>query len=96
MVIGRIINKFINIFTTLFGIATVLLLLLLAINNASPIHFLGGVAEALTEIKNYLALATVFCSALEFTLKRNIILAIIFAVILAGTVALLMYTEFAI
>ena len=96
MVVGRVLNKFINIFTGLFGIATVVLILVLAINNASPIRFLGETAITLAHAKDYCALATVFCAGLEFTLKRNVILAIVFAVILVGTAAILVYTNYAV
>lgn len=94
MVVGRVINKFINIFTGLFGIATVIIMLVIYINNALPISFLGEAAITLGHLKNYFTLATVFCAGLEFTLKRNVILAIIFAVILVAAAAFMLYIDF--
>ncbi|MDE7164919.1 MAG: hypothetical protein K2O04_05815 [Clostridiales bacterium] len=94
MVVGRIINKFINIFTGLFGIATVVIMLIIYINNALPVSFLGETAITLGHLKNYFTLATVFCAGLEFTLKRNVILAIVFAAILVGAGAFMLYTDF--
>ncbi|MDE6293240.1 MAG: hypothetical protein K2L88_01305 [Clostridiales bacterium] len=94
MVVGRVINKFINIFTGLFGIASIILMLVIYINNALPINFLGDKAVTLGMIRNYCTLATVFCAGIEFTFKRNIILAIIFAVIIVAAAALMLYTDF--
>lgn len=93
MIVGRLLNKVINVFTGLFGIATVVVMLIIYINNSLP--FLGGKAATLGSVRNYLTLATVFCAGLEFTLKRNIILAAIFAAILVAVAAFMMYTDFA-
>ena len=35
MIVGRLLNKVINIFTGLFGIATLILMLIVYINNAA-------------------------------------------------------------
>ena len=94
MVIGRFLNKFINIFTGLFGIATVIVMFIIYLNNALPINFLGEKAVTLGHLRTYFTLATVFCAGLEFTLKRNIILAIIFAAILVAVAAFMLYIDF--
>ena len=96
MITGRILNKFINVFTGLFGIATVIVMLIIYINSASPINFLGENAITLGNWKNYLTLATVFCAGLEFTLKRNFIFAIVFAVIIASLLVFMLYTDLAV
>lgn len=96
MIIGRFVNKFINVFTGLFGIATVVVMLIIYINNALPVNFLGEKAITLGRVRNYLTLATVFCAGLEFTLKRNILLAVIFAAILVAVAAFMIYTDIAI
>lgn len=94
MVVGKILNKFINVFTGLFGIATVVIMFVIYLNNALPVNFLGEKAITLAHLRNYFTLATVFCAGLEFTLKRNIILAIIFAAILVAVAAFMLYTDF--
>lgn len=95
MVIGKIINKFINVFTGLFGIATVVIMFIIYLNNAVPVNFLGDAAITLGHFRTYFTLATVFCAGLEFTLKRNVILAIIFAAIIVAVGAFMLYTDFA-
>ncbi len=94
MIVGRLLNKFINVFTGLFGIATVIVMFVIYLNNALPINFLGEKAIALGRWQTYLTLATVFCAGLEFTLKRNVILALIFAAIIVAVAALVLYTDF--
>lgn len=96
MVVGRLLNKFINIFTGLFGIATVVLMFIIYLNSSLPVNFLGDKATVLGNLKNYFTLATVFCAGLEFTLKRNLILAIIFAAIVVATAAFMLYTDFSV
>ena len=95
MIVGRFLNKFINVFTGLFGIATVVVMFVIYLNNALPINFLGEKAITLGLWRTYLTLATVFCAGLEFTLKRNVILAIIFAAIIVAVAAFMLYTDFA-
>lgn len=94
MIVGRVLNKFINVFTGLFGIATVVIMFIIYLNNALPINFLGEKAITLGRWQTYLTLATVFCAGLEFTLKRNVILAVIFAAIIVAVAALVLYTDF--
>lgn len=101
MVVGRIINKFINIFTGLFGIITLVLMLIIYINYSVKVGDNPGILpeaamEAINRARNYFTLATVFCAGAEFTLKRNVILAIIFACIVAGVAAFMVYADFAI
>lgn len=100
MVVGRIINKFINIFTGLFGIITLVLMLIIYINYSVKVGGTGilpeAAMEAINRARNYFTLATVFCAGAEFTLKRNVILAIIFACIVAGVAAFMVYADFAI
>lgn len=95
MIVGRLLNKFINIFTGLFGIATVIVMFIIYLNNALPVNFLGDKAVTLGHFRTYLTLATVFCAGLEFTLKRNIILSIVFAAIIVAVAAFMLYTDFA-
>lgn len=94
MVVGKALNKIINIFTGLFGIATVVVMFIICLNNALPINFLGDKAISLGYARTYLTLATVMCAGLEFTLKRGLILAIIFAAILVAVAAFMLYTDF--
>lgn len=96
MIVGRVLNKFINVFTGLFGIATVVLMLVIYINSAVPVNFLGEKAIMLGNLKDYFMLATVFCAGLEFTLKRNIILAVIFAAIVIATAVFMLYIDFSV
>lgn len=96
MIVGRLLNKIINIFTGLFGIATLVLMLVIYINNA-----LGGaimpvdIAVKIGSARNYCTLATVFCAGVEFTLKRNIIFAIVFAALIVAVAAFMIYTDVA-
>ncbi len=94
MVIGRILNKFINIFTGLFAIITIILMLVWYINHVAGGILLPGVALVTIErVRNYCMLATVFCGGIEFTLKRNIILAIIFACIVVAVALFMIYSD---
>ena len=95
MIVGRLLNKVINIFTGLFGIATLILMLIVYLNNA-----VGGLIPAAAAIqigsaRNYCTLATVFCAGVEFTLKRNVILAIVFAGIIVAVAVFMIYTDLA-
>ncbi|MDE6029198.1 MAG: hypothetical protein K2F90_02615 [Clostridiales bacterium] len=94
MIVGKFINKFINVFTGLFGIATVVIMFVIYLNNALPINFLGDKAITLGHYRTYFTLVTVFCAGLEFTLKRNVFLAVIFAAIIVAVAAFMLYTDF--
>ena len=94
MIVGRLLNKVINVFTGLFGIATVVVMFIIALNNALPVNFLGEKAITLGRLRTYFTLATVLCAGLEFTLKRNLVIAIIFAAIIIAVAALTLYTDF--
>ncbi|MCH5156046.1 MAG: hypothetical protein J1F69_05500 [Clostridiales bacterium] len=94
MIIGRLLNKFVNIFTGLFGIATVVIMFVIYLNNALPVNFLGERAITLGHLRTYFTLATVLCAGLEFTLKRNLIMAIVFAAIIVAVAAFFLYTDF--
>ena len=94
MIAGRLLNKVINIFTGLFGMATVVVMFILALNNLLPINFLGEKAITLGYFRTYFTLATVLCAGLEFTLKRNVILAAVFAAILIAVVVMTLYADF--
>lgn len=96
MIVGRLLNKFINIFTGLFGMATVVIMFVIALNNMLPINFLGEKAITLGYLRTYFTLATVLCAGLEFTLKRNLILAVIFAAIIVAVAAMTLYSDFGI
>ena len=43
--------------------------------------------------RNYFTLATIFCAGIEFTLKRNVILAVVFAVIVVAVAAFMIYSD---
>ncbi|MCM1367658.1 MAG: hypothetical protein NC184_02455 [Roseburia sp.] len=93
MIAGRLLNKIINIFTGLFGMATLVLMLIVYLNNA-----LGGIIPAATALsigqaRNYCTLATVFCAGIEFTLKRNVVAAVIFACIVVAVAVFMIYTD---
>lgn len=95
MISGRIINKGINIFTGLFGIATLILMLVIYINNSFPV-LPAAAALSIGRARNYCTLATVFCAGAEFTLKRNVVVALIFAGIIAAVAAFMIYTDVAV
>jgi len=94
VIAGRLLNKIINIFTGLFGIATLILMLIVYINNMTGI-IPTAAAVSINNARNYCTLATVFCAGIEFTLKRNVIFAVIFACIVAAVGAIMLYTDFA-
>ncbi|MCH5160653.1 MAG: hypothetical protein J1G04_01335 [Clostridiales bacterium] len=92
MIIGRLLNKIINIFTGLFAIATLVLMLVWYINHSLPILPYDAVVTV-ERFRNYCTLATVFCGGIEFTLKRNVIAAIIFALIVAAVAIFMVYSD---
>ena len=95
MVVGRVVNKVINVFTGLFGIATLVLMLVIYINNAIGGLIPSAVAQNIAAARNYCTLATVFCAGVEFTLKRNVILAMIFAGLIVAVAVFMLYTDLA-
>lgn len=97
MIVGRVLNKFINIFTGVFAIATLILMLIIYINNAAGGNiFPVAAAQSIGRARNYCTLATVFCAGAEFTLKRNFIFALVFGAIIVGVAAFMIYTDIAI
>lgn len=95
MIVGRALNKIINIFTGVFGIATLVLMLVGYINNAVGGFLSPDAAMTVVNIRNYTTLLTVFCAGVEFAFKRNIILAIIFIAIIVAVAAFMIYTDIA-
>lgn len=95
MIVGRLLNKIINIFTGLFGIATLVLMLVAYINNAFGGIMPVSAAQSVANARNYCTLATVFCAGIEFALKRNIVVAIVFAAIIVAVAAFMLYTDLA-
>lgn len=98
MVVGRLLNKVINIFTGLFAIATLILMLVGYINssvqNAIGFGFLPAAAALNIErFRNYFMLATIFCAGIEFTLKRSIVVAVVFAVIVVAVAGFMIYSD---
>ncbi len=97
MIIGRFFSGVLNVLCGIFAIATLVLMLVWYINNS-----LGGIllnADALATVerfRNYFMLATIFCAGIGFTLRRNIILAIVFAVIVAAVALFMVYTDVAV
>ena len=97
MILGRLFNKIINIFTGLFAIATLVLMLVSYINSAlGGIILQGGALVTVERLRNYFTLATVFCAGIEFTLKRNVIFAVVFALVVIAVAAFMVYTDLAI
>ena len=92
MIVGRLLNKIINIFTGLFAIATLVLILVWYINHSFPVLPYDTVMK-IERWRNYCTLATVFCGGIEFTLKRNVILAIVFACIIAAVAIFMVYSD---
>ena len=96
MIVGRLLNKIINIFTGLFAIDTLVLMLVWYINNAFG-GFLPASALATVErLRNYFTLGTIFCAGIEFTLKRNVIFAAVFACIVVAVAIFMLYSDFAV
>ena len=95
MIAGRVINKVINVFTGLFGIATLVLMLIIYLNNGIGGLIPSAAAQNIAVARDYTTLATVFCAGIEFTLKRNVILAIIFAGLIVAVAVFMLYTDFA-
>ena len=94
MVLGKALNRIINVFTGLFAIATLVLMLVWYLNRALD-SLLLPVSAVLTveRFRNYFTLATIFLAGIEFTLKRNIVFAIIFAVIVVAVAAFMIYAD---
>ena len=93
MIIGRLLNKIINIFTGLFAMSTLVLMLVWYIDYA-----VGGVLTpnallALERARNYCMLITIFLGGIEFTLKRNLFFAIVFAAIVVAVAAFMIYYD---
>lgn len=93
MVIGRLLNKIINIFTGLFAISTLVFMLVWYINSAIGGFLTPSAVLTLERLRNYFTLATIFCAGTEFTLKRNLILAIVFACIVVAVAAFMIYSD---
>lgn len=93
MIAGRLLNKVINIFTGLFGMATLVLMLIVYLNNAVGGIIPASAALSIGQARNYCTLATVFCAGIEFTLKRNVVVAIIFACIVVAVAVFMIYTD---
>ena len=93
MVIGRLLNKIINIFTGLFAISTLILMLVWYVNSAVGGFLMPDSVVMLERVRNYFSLATVFCAGTEFTLKRNLFVAIIFAAIVVAVAAFTIYSD---
>ena len=95
MIVGRAINKVINVFTGFFAISTLVLMLVWYINHVSGGLVLSadGALATVERMRNYFTLATIFCAGAEFTLKRNLILAIIFACVVVAVALFMIYTD---
>lgn len=93
MIIGRLLNKIINIFTGLFAIATLVLMLVWYINNAFGSVMPANALLTVERLRNYFTLATIFCAGIEFTLKRSLALAVLFACIVVAVAIFMIYTD---
>ena len=93
MIVGRVVNKFINIFTGLFAISTIVLMLVWYIKNSFGGFMPESAVLTVERFRNYFTLATIFCAGIEFTLKRNVILAVVFAVIVVAVAAFMIYSD---
>ncbi len=96
MIIGRVLNKVINIFTGLFAIATLVLMLVWYINSAIGGFLPPSAVTTVERFRNYFTLATVFCAGIEFTLKRNVAFAAVFACVVVAVAAFMIYTDVAV
>ncbi len=97
MIIGKFFSGFLHVLTGIFAIATLILMLVWYINNAvGGILLQGDALSWVLRLKNYLTLATIFCAGIDFTLKRNIVFAIIFACIVVAVALFMVYTDVAI
>ncbi len=92
MIVGRLLNKIINIFTGLFAIATLVFMLVWYINNTFGLLPANAVLTV-ERLRNYCTLATVFCGGIEFTLKRNAVVAIVFACIVVAVACFMVYSD---
>ncbi len=94
MILGKALNRIINVFTGLFAIATLVLMLVWYLNRALDNLLLPESALLTVErFRNYFTLATIFLAGIEFTLKRNVVFAIIFAVIVVAVAAFMIYAD---
>lgn len=94
MIIGRPIAMLLNILAGILGIATIILMLVKYINMALPINFLpADILAQIDSIIMYTTWGTLFCCGLSFTLKRNVIFAVVFLVIIIATLALMIYCD---
>ncbi len=95
MIIGRILNKVINIFTGIFAISTLILMLVWYINNAFGSFMPASAVATVEKFRNYFTLVTIFLAGIEFTLKRNIIFFIVFACIVVAVAVFMIYSDVA-
>lgn len=94
MIIGRPIAKILNILAGLLGIATIILMLVKYVDIALPFNVLPEATLVTIEtIITYTTWGTLFCCGLAFTLKRNVIFAAVFLVIIIATLALMVYCD---
>lgn len=96
MIVGRLLNRIISIFTGLFAIATLVLMLVWYINNSFGGFLPAATLATIERLRNYFTLGTIFCAGIEFTLKRNIIFAVGFACIVIAVAGFMLYYDFAI
>lgn len=96
MIVGRLLNKIINIFTGLFAITTLVLMLVWYINHAFGGFLPASALSTVERLRNYFTLGTIFCAGIEFTLKRNVVFAAIFACIVVAVAVFMLYSDFAV
>ncbi len=95
MIIGRPIEKVIDFIGEFLAMGTVILLIVMYINSLLMSKGLPGFIPAdkldfMKSLREYAIVAVVGLKALEFALKRNVILAIICFAIIAAAVILVM------
>ncbi|MCH5162114.1 MAG: hypothetical protein J1G38_01335 [Clostridiales bacterium] len=93
MIIGRVLSRVINIFTGLFAMATLVLMFVWYINYAVGGLLPASALHSLESARNYCMLVAIFLGGIEFTLKRNLIFAIIFACIVAAVAGFMIYYD---
>lgn len=91
MIIGRPIAKVIDYITGLCAMATLVLMLIYYINASWSILPTSAMLSII-RWKDILTLATLLLASVEFALRRNVILFIIFAVIIVAVSVFVFYS----
>lgn len=88
--VGRKIEPVIDVIGEILGFLTVVLIVLILINNVTG-NWLGDALPTLLVIREYAILVTLAVVGLEFVLKRGFFVFLIYAVIVAAGVILMFF-----